>query len=275
MVEHYLGLQLAKEHSAVDWSARPLPEPWLRYAALDVEVLVDLRDAVAADLASQGKVGLGPRGVRGPARLHRPGAARRPVAPHVGDAQGAPPTRIVAIVRELWQRRDAIAQERDISPGRVLPDAAIVEIAMADQRATQPPRTWAPPNRGSPRSVRRHQEAIIEVVGHALALPESDLPPAPCGPTVRPHPRRGPTATRSPPPVWLTPGSCSAPSPRSSPYRSRTSSPPTCCAVSSGTARPLRRRRGRRGARRLGARRWQTTITAPLISLACGEHRPA
>ena len=48
MVEHYLGLQLAKEHSAVDWSVRPLPEPWLRYAALDVEVLVDLRDAVAA-----------------------------------------------------------------------------------------------------------------------------------------------------------------------------------------------------------------------------------
>ena len=57
MVEHYLGLGLAKEHSAVDWSERPLPEPWLRYAALDVEVLADLREAVAADLASQGKAG--------------------------------------------------------------------------------------------------------------------------------------------------------------------------------------------------------------------------
>ena len=52
-VEHYLGLSLAKEHSAVDWSRRPLPEPWLRYAALDVEVLVDLRDAIAADLTEQ------------------------------------------------------------------------------------------------------------------------------------------------------------------------------------------------------------------------------
>jgi ribonuclease D len=47
MVEELLGLRLAKEHSAVDWSTRPLPEPWLRYAALDVEVLVDLRDRVA------------------------------------------------------------------------------------------------------------------------------------------------------------------------------------------------------------------------------------
>ena len=55
-VEHYLGLSLAKEHSAVDWSRRPLPEPWLRYAALDVEVLVQLRDAVEADLADQGKI---------------------------------------------------------------------------------------------------------------------------------------------------------------------------------------------------------------------------
>lgn len=42
MVERLLGWQLAKEHSAVDWSTRPLSRDWLRYAALDVEVLVDL-----------------------------------------------------------------------------------------------------------------------------------------------------------------------------------------------------------------------------------------
>ena len=71
MVEHYLGLSLAKEHSAVDWSTRPLPEPWLRYAALDVEVLVDVRNLMGVDLARQGKDELGPRGVRGAARLHR------------------------------------------------------------------------------------------------------------------------------------------------------------------------------------------------------------
>jgi ribonuclease D len=46
ITEKLLGYRLEKGHSAVDWSTRPLPEPWLRYAALDVEVLVDLRDAV-------------------------------------------------------------------------------------------------------------------------------------------------------------------------------------------------------------------------------------
>ena len=55
VVERYLGLTLAKEHSAVDWSTRPLPEPWLRYAALDVEVLVELRNLMGVDLAAQGK----------------------------------------------------------------------------------------------------------------------------------------------------------------------------------------------------------------------------
>src|SRR5689334_311623 len=57
VVEHYLGLSLAKEHSAVDWSTRPLPEPWLRYAALDVEVLVEVRNLMGVDLARQGKDG--------------------------------------------------------------------------------------------------------------------------------------------------------------------------------------------------------------------------
>ena len=85
VVEHYLGLSLAKEHSAVDWSTRPLPEPWLRYAALDVEVLVELRDAVGADLAEQGKAAwarqeFDARCSPGPRR------AGRSVAPHLRHA---------------------------------------------------------------------------------------------------------------------------------------------------------------------------------------------
>ncbi|NCW75791.1 MAG: ribonuclease D, partial [Actinobacteria bacterium] len=36
LCENLLGLQIAKEHSAVDWSYRPLKQEWLDYAALDV-----------------------------------------------------------------------------------------------------------------------------------------------------------------------------------------------------------------------------------------------
>src|SRR5689334_2877653 len=55
LVETVLGQRLAKEHSAADWSTRPLPRPWLEYAALDVEVLVELRDALETELVEAGK----------------------------------------------------------------------------------------------------------------------------------------------------------------------------------------------------------------------------
>ena len=128
-VEHYLGLSLAKEHSAVDWSRRPLPEPWLRYAALDVEVLVDLRDAIAADLTEQGKWEWAAQefdsllGFTGPAPRVDPW--RRTSGMHkIRRRRG------VAVVRELWYVRDRIAQRRDVSPGRVLSDAALVALAV-------------------------------------------------------------------------------------------------------------------------------------------------
>ena len=56
VIEQLLGFSLAKEHSAADWSTRPLPEPWLRYAALDVEVLTELREDLIELLEADGKL---------------------------------------------------------------------------------------------------------------------------------------------------------------------------------------------------------------------------
>jgi hypothetical protein len=55
MLETFCGVTLEKGHSAADWSTRPLPAEWLVYAALDVEFLLPLRDAVAARLEREGK----------------------------------------------------------------------------------------------------------------------------------------------------------------------------------------------------------------------------
>ena len=54
LVETIVGQSMRKEHSAADWSKRPLPTPWLEYAALDVEVLIELRDNMAAELEEVG-----------------------------------------------------------------------------------------------------------------------------------------------------------------------------------------------------------------------------
>jgi len=63
VVEALLGIHLAKEHSAANWSTRPLPESWLVYAALDVELLPDLRDRMV-DLRDRAFAGQADPGAR-------------------------------------------------------------------------------------------------------------------------------------------------------------------------------------------------------------------
>lgn len=168
VVEHYLGLSLAKEHSAVDWSTRPLPQPWLLYAALDVEVLVEVRNLMGVDLAQQRKDEWARQEFAALlewAPVARPDPWRRTSGMHrVRHRRG------VAAVREIWLARDAIARERDVSTGRILPDSAIVEIAM-----TMPRRTEDLPD-GHP-AVRRYQRQWLAAVRRALDMAEDDLPP--------------------------------------------------------------------------------------------------
>ncbi len=182
VVEHYLGLSLAKEHSAVDWSTRPLPEPWLRYAALDVEVLDELRNLMGVDLAKQGKA----EWARQEFAALLTWAPTERVDPwrRTSGINTLRSRRAVAIVRELWYVRDDIARDRDTSVGRVLPDAAIVEIAKAA------PRSVADLPRGH-RAIARYGRQWVEAVSRTLEIPEDDLPP-------RTLPSDGPP----PPRVW-------------------------------------------------------------------------
>lgn len=173
VVEHYLGLTLAKEHSAVDWSTRPLPEPWLRYAALDVEVLVEVRNLMAADLAAQDKMGWAEQEFDALTRFTGPPVRlepwRRTSGLHkVRSRRGA------AMVRELWQTRNAIAIENDIAPGRILPDSALLDLALRS------PKTEAEISPGGQprvsRAVRRYQKQWLAALERARRLPEGELP---------------------------------------------------------------------------------------------------
>jgi ribonuclease D len=172
MVESVLGFALEKGHSASDWSTRPLPEEWLRYAALDVELLVELRDALHAELVRTEKLGWATEEfaaiLAAPPRPPRADPWRRTSGIHrVRNRRG------LAIVREVWEARDRIAQERDLSPGRVLPDAAIIELALS------PPRTPAELQAMSAlrgRGARRHLSAWLRAVSKARGLAESEQP---------------------------------------------------------------------------------------------------
>lgn len=174
LVERMLGLQLRKGHGAADWSTRPLPHDWLVYAALDVEVLVDLRDAMEAELTRQGKLDWAHQEfaalVAAPPAAPRPDPWRRTSGVHkIADR------RALAIVRELWLARDSMARRRDVAPHRVLPDSAI--IAAAATRPTTVTALVALPV-FSGRMQRRNADAWLAAVNHALALPVDDLPPS-------------------------------------------------------------------------------------------------
>ncbi|NKY88042.1 HRDC domain-containing protein [Nocardia veterana] len=173
MVAKLLGRELRKGHGAADWSTRPLPQDWLNYAALDVELLVELRDEVAAALSEQGKSDWAAQEFE-----------------HVRTAEPAPPkpdrwrrtsgihtlrrARQLAIVRELWTARDVIARQRDVAPARILPDSAIIAAAQADPRTI--PQLRALPVFGGPRQ-RRYSREWLTAVERARALPDAQLPP--------------------------------------------------------------------------------------------------
>jgi len=180
LLESQMGVSLAKEHSAADWSKRPLPNEWLNYAALDVELLVELRDKVYALLVDAKKWTWAEQDfaaiISAPAPAPRIDPWRRTSGMHKIKKRLQ-----MAVVRELWQARDEIAQGADVSPSRLLSDAAITELAQNAEK--------------SPITNRKHLEKILRPLGlrarwlenastwitsitTALELPEDQWPEA-------------------------------------------------------------------------------------------------
>ena len=128
VVEDLLGIHLAKEHSAADWSTRPLPQAWLVYAALDVELLVDLREALADVLERDGKTDIAQQefdSVLGRDFV----VVRQEPWRRLSGVHAIRGGRNLAVARELWTARDAYAREIDTAPGRLVPDSALVAAA--------------------------------------------------------------------------------------------------------------------------------------------------
>jgi ribonuclease D len=195
LVETVLGLRMRKEHSAADWSTRPLPKPWLDYAALDVEVLLELREHMVTELEKAGKAEWARQefeNLLGFEPAVRVDAWRRTSGVH--RLRGR---RALGAARALWEARDAIAAERDVTPGRILPDSAIVAAATAmptDRRAL----LATPGFHG--RGASRYSSTWVDALQRVSQMSEDELPtraPRGDGP---PHPRtwaeREPVADR-------------------------------------------------------------------------------
>lgn len=175
LLESLMGVTLAKEHSAADWSARPLPQEWLTYAALDVELLVELREKMYGILSAAKKLEWAMQEfasiVSAPNPPPRVDPWRRTSGMHKVKRRDH-----LAIIKALWIARDQIASTLDIAPGKLLNDSAIVELALA-----------APTNKKEfektlrPIGLRaRWLENLplwLETISIAVALPEEHWPP--------------------------------------------------------------------------------------------------
>ena len=195
LVETVLGQRMRKEHSAADWSTRPLPKPWLEYAALDVEVLIELRAHMVDELEAAGKAEWARQefdNLLGFEPAVRVDAWRRTSGVH--RLRGR---RALGAARALWEARDAIAAERDVTPGRILPDSAIVVAATAmptDRHALLSTQGF------HGRGASRYASVWVDALQRVREMPEEELPsraPRGDGP---PHPRtwadREPVADR-------------------------------------------------------------------------------
>jgi ribonuclease D len=130
LLESIMGVLLAKEHSAADWSARPLPKEWLSYAALDVELLVELRNHMYAILEDAKKLPWALEEfasiLKAPPSPPRVDPWRRTSGMHKIKRRDQ-----LAVIKSLWIARDLVAAKHDIAAGKLLNDSAIVELAIA------------------------------------------------------------------------------------------------------------------------------------------------
>lgn len=193
LVRSELGQTLEKGHGAADWSVRPLSAAQLRYAVLDVELLIELRDHMESELVSAGKWQIAQEEFESLLDF-RPKERTDDHWRRVSGLHKIRRPRDLAVVRSLWQEREARAVRRDIAPGRILPDAAIISAVLANPTTID---QLSAVREFSGRGQQRNIDIWWRAITRARDLPDADLPPASLPATGPPQPRTW--AERNPP----------------------------------------------------------------------------
>ncbi|MBA3021208.1 HRDC domain-containing protein [Propionicimonas sp.] len=193
LMETAVGVTLLKEHSAADWSKRPIPQDWLAYAALDVERLTDLREWLIEKLTAAAKLDWALEEF-----AYLAEHAADPVVPRTDPWRRTSGLHAIhnpaalAVVRELWTTREQIARDLDRSPGRVLADRAITDLAtyMETSKKTRLTRSDLRIVRAfGNRLTARYEADWLAALDRAAATPKAELPTRHLSPDGPPQPR--------------------------------------------------------------------------------------
>lgn len=119
-----LDFELAKEHSASDWSIRPISKEMLVYAALDVDILFELEHSLSQRLIQLGRQDWMLQEMDHLVNFKPKPQKIQPWRSLPGVSKFRDPLQ-VQIAAALWIARDEIARSQDIAPGRLIPDRSI------------------------------------------------------------------------------------------------------------------------------------------------------
>ena len=272
LVAGELGWHLEKGHGAADWSTRPIPPSWRRYAALDVEVLPDLRDRLAEELVETGKWDWAAEEFASLVTFAPPSERVDPWRRTSG-IHGLKGRRALGIVRQMWWTRDEIARRADIAPGRLLPDSALVAVATAP-----PPDRAALSRLGGFARGRgvRYRDQWWAALQEALALPEHELPPLALRgdgpPPPRAWPARDPMAASR---LHQARDALAALSTRTSIPVENLGSPEALRRILWDPPEPTNATTVDAALAEAGVRPWQRALVVPILVAACTSDAPS
>ncbi len=173
LLEKHLGIRLDKRFQRADWSARPLSPGMLDYAAADTRNLLELRDILRAALVERGRLAWAEEefalleGVRWTA-----GEEGEPAWLRMKGAK-ALRGRALAVLREVFEWRDAVARKADRASFRIMNNEPMLAIA------ADPPTDLAALRRIAgvgPDLVERRGAELLAAIRRGLDVPEGDLP---------------------------------------------------------------------------------------------------
>jgi ribonuclease D len=185
MLEKHVGVSPDKRFQRADWSARPLSQPMLEYAAMDTRHLPELRDLLRGKLEERGRL----EWVREECDLLTRVRWADPVSPEVAalgvKGSRALSPRALAVFRELYVWRTRTAEALDRAAFRVMGNDVLLTLAErppADQQALAAVK-------GVGREIAERRGAdIMAAIRRGQALLESELPSYPRSPRHRPDP---------------------------------------------------------------------------------------
>jgi ribonuclease D len=178
LLEKYLRVKLDKRFQRADWSARPLSAEMLAYAASDTRYLPSLRDLLKAQLEARGRLAWAEEEF---ALLDHIRWSPPDGEPSYLRLKGAKALkgRELAILRELYEWREGVAQRADRATFRILNNEPM--LLMARQPPADLVALKAIPGIGGEQAERRGRD-ILAAVKRGQDVPDRDLPRIERGP---------------------------------------------------------------------------------------------